>query len=211
MGLILNSSKCELLSYPGVTVNDKRLQSFQRVLPSDATLLGAPLFHRPVPDQAWADRCDDLAIAIKRLSQLGSHDALLLLRSSFSTPKVLHLLRCSPSVAHSSLARFDSLLRSAIQGITNSDLSGIQWLQASLPVKDGGLGVRRVSSLALPAFLASLASTLSLQADILADCACSDNNSLQSYLSNWLSAFGTLPDDLPPKQSFWDHHGILVV
>jgi len=133
-------------------VNDKRLQSFQRVLPSDATLLGAPLFHGPVPDQAWADRCDDLAIAIKRLSQLGSHDALLLLRSSFSTPKVLHLLRCSPSVAHSSLARFDSLLTSAIQGITNSDLSGIQWLQASLPVKDGGLGVRRVSSLALPAF-----------------------------------------------------------
>ena len=49
MGLILNSSKCELLTHPGVTVNDKRLQSFQRVLPSDATLLGAPLFHGPVP------------------------------------------------------------------------------------------------------------------------------------------------------------------
>jgi len=26
MGLILNSSKCELLVHPGVTVNDKRLQ-----------------------------------------------------------------------------------------------------------------------------------------------------------------------------------------
>jgi len=25
MGLILNSSKCELLAYPGVTVNNKRL------------------------------------------------------------------------------------------------------------------------------------------------------------------------------------------
>jgi len=47
-------------------------------------------------------------------------------------------------------------------------LSDIQLLQASLQVKDGGLGVRRVSSLALPAFLASAASTLSLQADILA-------------------------------------------
>ena len=159
-------------------------------------------------DQAWADRCDDLAIAIKRLSQLGSHDALLLLRSSFSAPKVLHLLRCSPSVAHSSLARFDSLLRSAIQGITNSDLSDVQWLQASLPVKDGGLGVRRMSSLALPAFFASAASTR--QADILADCACSENDSFQSYLSDWSSAFGTLPDDLPPKQPFWDRPGILA-
>jgi len=88
--------------------------------------------------------------------------------------------------------------------------SDIQWLQASLPVKDGGLGVRHVSSLALPAFLASAASTLSLQADILADCACSDNDSLHSYLSDWSSAFGTLPDDLPPKQPFWDRPGILA-
>jgi len=126
MGLILNASKCELLAHLGVMVNDKRLQSFQRVLPSDTTLLGAPLFHGPVLDQAWADRSDDLSRAVKRLSQLGSHDALLLLRSSFSALEVLHLLRCSPSVAHSSLASFDSLLTSAIQGITNSDLSDIQ-------------------------------------------------------------------------------------
>ena len=48
------------------------------------------------------------------------------------------------------------------------------------------------------------------QADILADCACSDNDSLQSYLSDWSSAFGTLPDDLPPKQPFWDRPGILA-
>jgi len=58
--------------------------------------------------------------------------------------------------------------------------------------------------------LASAASTLSLQADILADCACSDNDSFQSYLSDWSSAFGTLPDDLPPKQQFWDRPGILA-
>ena len=37
-------------------------------------------------------------------------------------------------------------------------------------VRDGGLGIRRVSSLALPAFVASAASTLSLQDDILAGC-----------------------------------------
>jgi len=66
-------------------------------------------------------------------------------------------------------------------------------------VKDGGLGVRRVSSLALPAFLASAASTLPLHGDILADCACSDNDSLQSYLSDWSSAFDTLPDSPAAK------------
>ena len=42
----------------------------------------------------------------------------------------------------------------------------MQWIQASLPVKDGGLGVRCVSSLALPAFLASAVTTLFLQEDI---------------------------------------------
>ena len=126
-------------------------------------LLGAPLFPGPVLDKAWSDRCADLARAVDRLDAVSSQDALILLRSSFSAPKVLHLLRCSPSVDHSCLQAFDSMLRAGIQRITNSDLSDSQWLQASLPVEDGGLGVRRVISLALPAFLASAASTLSLQ------------------------------------------------
>jgi len=128
-----------------------------------------------VLDKAWSDRCDDLARAVDRLNLVSSQDALILLRSSFSAPKVLHLLRCSPSVSHPSLESFDSLLRRAVQRITNSDLSDTQWLQASLPVKDGGLGVRHVVSLALPAFLASAASTLSLQADILSGSICSEH------------------------------------
>ena len=36
--------------------------------------------------------------------------------------------------------------------------SEFQWLQANLPLTEGGLGVRGVSKLALPAFLASAAS-----------------------------------------------------
>ena len=54
---------------------------------------------------------------------------------------MIHLLRCCSSVSHNSLMQFDALLRRSIQLITNSDLSDIQWIQASLPVKDGGLGV----------------------------------------------------------------------
>jgi len=45
-------------------------------------------------------------------------------------------------------------VNAAIDSITNSALFDKQWIQASLPVKDGGLGIGRVSSLALPAFLA---------------------------------------------------------
>jgi len=175
----------------------------------DATQLRAHLFPGPALDKAWDKRCEDLARAVDRLSAINSQDALILLRSSFSAPKVLHLLRCCPSVGHNSLAKFDALLRRSIQPITNSDLSDIQWIQASLPVKDVGLGVRRVSSLALPAFLASAASTLPLQVDILAECANSDNDFLQTYLSDWSTKFGDIPDVLPAKQQFWDRPGVL--
>jgi len=113
-------------------------------------------------------------------------------------------------VSHQSLQVFDSVLRSTIQSVTNADLSDVQWLEASLPVKDGGLGVRRVSSLALSAFLASAASTFSLQEDILPGCACSDHTTLQAYLSKWSSRHGALPDILLPKQPFWDRPGVLA-
>ena len=65
-----------------------------------------------------------------------------------------------------------STLRSAFSHITNSEVSDSQWLQASLPVKEGGIGIRRAASLALLAFLASAASTASLQNSILVPTPC---------------------------------------
>jgi len=118
----------------------------------------------------------------------------------------LHLLRCSPSKDHPALALFDSQLKSAICQITNSNLSDVQWLQASLPVREGGLGARRVASLALPAFLASAASTQSLQATILANCSGNipEYTFLKAYLSDWSALFGAPPEQLPHKQYVWD-------
>jgi len=202
LGLALNIAKCELIAHQDFVSKDRVLQKFKRVEIGDATLLGAPLFSGTVLDEARSARCVDLARAIDRLRLINSQDALILLRSSFSAPKVLHLLCCSPSISHPLLQSFDSLLGSAIQSITNSDLTDIEWIQTSLPVKDGGLGIRCVSSLALPAFWASAASTLHLQEDILSGCACSDSVNLQTYLSEWSSKFGALPDVLPLKQPF---------
>ena len=205
LGLILNTSKCEVITHRGFNVQSSTLCSFQRVEVEETVLLGAPLFVSPARDSAWSQRCDDLRRAVGRLSNISSQEALILLRASFSAPRVLHLLRCSPSKAHPALEMFDSQLRSAVCHITNSRLSGSQWLQASLHVKEGGLGVRRVASFALPAFLASAASTLSLQALILTDCTDSPEcHFLQAYLSDWSTRFGTPPDQLPPKQTSWD-------
>jgi len=90
----------------------------------------------------------------------------------------------------------------------NSSLTDTQWLHASLPIKDGGLGVRRVASLAIPAFKSSAASSLHLQDAILSDCPVPECPYLEEYSALWSSSFGQLPDPLPVKQSFWDRAGV---
>jgi len=168
VGLKLNTSKCELITHPGCCVSNPTLLSFLQIPVIEAELLGAPLFTGTTLDAAWSHRCDDLARAIQRLTSIGAQDALILLRA----PRVQHLFRCSPSVDSPALQLFDELLRSAVRRITNSALSDIQWLQASLLITLGGLGVKRVTSLAIPAYLAFAASTLTLQDHILALCPC---------------------------------------
>ena len=128
MGLHLNCSKSELISHGDVVVQDATLSSFCRFDVTKATLLGAPLFPGESLDAAWQARCLDLERAVGRLRLVSAQDALLLLRASFSAPRVQYLMRCSPSVDHSALARFDQQLRSAVSGITNTSLTDTQWL-----------------------------------------------------------------------------------
>ena len=73
-----------------------------------------------------------------------AHDALILLKASFSAPKMMHIMRRSPCANHPALAEYDNVVRKGICAIANLDLSDLQWLQASIPVKEGGLEVRRV-------------------------------------------------------------------
>jgi len=157
-------------------------------------------------DEALSARCSDLALAISRLKLLSAHDVFILLRSSFRAPKILHTLRSSPCVGNPALEKFDCLLRSGLGDITNSNLSDLQWIQASLPVKDGGLGIRRVASLAPSAFMASAASTLVLQDHILARCGPCTDTAVTSVGSLW-SVTNKLPIPVAPsasKQLIWD-------
>jgi len=209
LGLSLNITKCELIAHNDLLVSDILLESFHRVKIADAILLGAPLFPGSALDKAWDDRCEDLARAADRLREINSQDALILMRSSFSAPKVLHLLRCSHQ--YPTLLSQDLMPCYEVQSNRSPiPIYPIFSGQASLPVRDGGLGIRRVSSLALPAFVASSASTLSIQEDILAGCVKSDSDFLKSCLSVWSEKFGDIPDVLPPtKQPFWDRPGVL--
>ena len=81
----------------------------------------------------------------------------------------------------------------------------------TLPIKDGGLGIRRVASLALPAFLASAAGTLQLQDHMLASTHISDDPLAESLKSRWEATFGPSPAaQSAHRQSSWDRPGILA-
>jgi len=72
----------------------------------------------------------------------------------------------------------------------------------------GGLGVSKVSLLALPAYLALAASTASLQNTIFDSVRPSEDELLSVYLSKWQSIPGAVLSCQATKQSFSDSPGI---
>src|SRR6218665_2066917 len=91
---------------------------------------------------------------------------------------------------HPRLGDFDELLRAGLERILNASLTDDQWTQASLPIRMGGHGVRRVSPLALSAFLASAAGSLPIQSVILGNMSVNPDYACDSARSTWLQLAG---------------------
>ena len=92
IGLRLNDKKCEFISSTARS-SDPVFRQFIHLTADNAELLGAPLTTGPAMDRALGRRCDDLSRAASRLRLVAAHDALILLRASFSAPQLLHTLR----------------------------------------------------------------------------------------------------------------------
>ena len=118
-------------------------------------------------------------------------------------------LRASPCASHPLLSHFDALQRRVLGSIANCDLSDLHWIQASLPVRCGGLGIRSVDLLAPSAFLASAASTLPLQSSLLPV-----NFPLDTFVEKihqiWSFRYNSLAprDTAATKQRSWDEASI---
>nr|XP_053643562.1 uncharacterized protein LOC128696353 [Cherax quadricarinatus] len=88
LGLILNPSKCEI-----VTANQEIINAVRRILPevsttpSNSTLLGAPLGHQAI-DTVLKDKLNDLMRMEERISDLDAHDALYLLTRCLTMPRL---------------------------------------------------------------------------------------------------------------------------
>ena len=71
-------------------------------------------------------------------------------------PKLAYTLRSAPCFRHGRLlSEYDAVLRSTLQSVLNIAMSDESWDQATLPVANGGLGIRKATDIALPAFLSS--------------------------------------------------------
>ena len=106
------------------------------------TLLGTPVLKGKAQDKDIQDKIDDLTTAVERLAHLQAHDALVILKNNLAIPNLLYLLRTSECDGNPLLRRCDDTLHTGLINILNVDLNDDKWLQASLPVGDGGLGIR---------------------------------------------------------------------
>ena len=137
--------------------------------PDCASLLGSPLGSVDCINQVIRDKTESLRTLGDRLSYLHAQGALLLLRHSFTIPKLLYTLQNAPCFLSHELSIYDNILKSITSRITNVPLgdSDTAWTQASLPVKQGGLDIRSAVQLAPSVFLASAAGSSGLVSQIL--------------------------------------------
>ena len=212
LGLVLNSNKTEIIC-SDVAFSDRLLQELPGasvIKPSDARLLGSPIGDLETVDSAIREGISDLQRIGERLQYFSSHDAILLLRHSFSLPKLVYLLRTAPAFLSPALQKYDIMLCSLLSSITivQLEIDSPAWIQASLPVKYGGLGFRSAVQLAPSCFLSSAAAAQDLITSILP-------SSLQSvpflYEDEALACWSDkIPNPAPPMdedrchQKAWD-------
>ena len=180
---------------------------FKQMCCDRATLLGTPIGSVGLIDSILVSKVDKLKIIGERLQHLSSQDALLILRNSMAIQKVLYILRTAPCYLSDQLNTFDDALRSILSDVLNVDLSNEQaWLQASLHVRAGGLGVRRAAQLAPSAYLASAAGCSTLVHQILPSFCNSTDPNLDSAISSWNQGVSVPPPSSPnsTRQRAWD-------
>ena len=213
VGLVVNREKCELLMLnhteeESIITRDlfEGLMPGLRVVPvEDSNLLGAPLMERGIP-AAVAEKREDLERLSSRLKLVENHQAFALLKNCFALPKLQYILRASPAYKNGEiLSQFDRVLVSALSMVTNVKFEGDSLVQASLPVRFGGLGIRMSKDIALPAYISSLHATEDLVRSILCKTQIGDDQELRVAVEKWQNEGLALAEGaLKSRQRSWD-------
>ena len=105
------------------------------------------------------------------------------------------------------LKSYDEAIREALTDILNlNSMNESIWNQCTLPVKDGGLGIRSAAELALPAFLSSVRASIGTTRSLLPSEISEEANSFfDRGCEEWKQKLGV--SELPHNQIFqseWD-------
>ena len=145
LGLRLNRGKSELICFDHTTrgIVLSALPGLRVVNPEQTELLGSPLREANAVDTRVNEKIKMLKVMGDRLRYLHSHDVITLLHHSFAIPKMSHILCTSPCFASPCLQDYDNLLRLILGKISNIKFgdNDTSWLQATLPINMGGLGI----------------------------------------------------------------------
>ena len=113
--------------------------------------------------------------------------------ASFLLSLIIHplvsqlFMRTSHSFLSSKLKDYDDTLRSIVSTVTNTNLDDNAWIQATLPVKSGGLSIRSAIHLAPSAFLSSASASNDLVHHILPPrFVCKEILHVDAALTSWL-------------------------
>ena len=91
----------------------------------NAVLLGSPIGSRPCLDGTIKTKIDNLQILGGRIKLLQTHDAMCLLRSAFTLPRVLFLLCTTPCFQSHLLSEFNPLQRTLLETFCNIELDDL--------------------------------------------------------------------------------------
>jgi hypothetical protein len=209
IGLRLNPGKCELHvtgeeDQDAVIAIKSLLPGIRVLAAADCMLLGAPLTDEALPS-ALLKKTEKVKLLVDRLPNLQAHTAIFLLKNSISIPRLVHLLRCSPTwkVPHL-LEEFDRVTRSGLEAITNVSIDDTSWEQSSLPVSRGGLGIRSSRDLSIPAFLASIACTKDLVSSITGFSILNTDPDCDVAVANWVALTNSTQLPTSNLQSDWE-------
>lgn len=162
IGLQINPSKCELFFCSG-SIDQEIVNNFETITPgirivnnAELELLGSPIFDDGI-EFFFKKKTEKLLILLKNVEKLNTHIAYYLTKNCLFIPKFTYFLRTCPVWKFPNILNsLDIYLRNSLETILNIVLTESQWIVASLPISKGGLGIRKISDIALPAFLASI-------------------------------------------------------
>ena len=191
IGLTVNHQKCEVTELDNNPTGHTRIEALPEARPvplHSLSLLGAPIHVDGLAD-ALEDATQSSKRMIERVEDIGSHLAFFFLSRFSFVPRCTYLLRAAPTyLAPINLQEIDDTIRSAISRICNIDLLEENWTQATLPIRLGGIGIRRMQDIALPAFISSMSATQELVSQIT----CRSHSDDSTLLASALTTFSPL-------------------